>query len=233
MNERDNQSPFRRKVSRAVRALAVSGLVTLAVPADADPPGNAAELPTPVSFVDASTLVRDMTRQQVVVSADGRSEQKIVVPAKYCASLVPGASKSVNLADVRWGLRTTTQVPITRRTRVTLRWPGQPHREEVLADGMPGSSERAFTFPRPGPRSVQVTLFPVGGLQPVPGRPTGSITDGTSNTVTFGEKAAPTPSVPTAANGGVVTSRPPATSTSSIKNGTSNTISLGTRPGVP
>ena len=62
---------------------------------------------------------------------------------------------------------------------------------------------------------------------------TGSITDGTSNTVTFGENAAPTPSVSTGAKGGAVSSRPPATATSSIKDGTSNTISIGTRPEVP
>lgn len=162
--------------------------------------GGPPESATVVAFVDPSTLVRDMARQQVTVG--GRTEQRIVVPARHCAGLAPGASRSVNLPDVRWGLRTTTPVA-ARRTKGTLSWPGQPKKDEVLADGMPGSSERAFTFSRPGPRSFRATLLSTGGgvqvgfgdgsvrtigntIQPAPTAGT-RITDGTSNTIAIGE----------------------------------------------
>ncbi len=185
----ENRRPHSESARRAFASLLFVSLASRSTPGSAGPPGGQSQAPSAVPFVDASTLVRDMTRQQVVVSADGRTEQKVVVPARYCAALAPGASKAVNLQDIRWGLRTTTPVPITRRTTVTLRWPGQPPRQEVLADGLPGSSERAFTFPRPGPRTVQVTLFVVGGVRPSTGRTTGSITDGTSNTIIVSESA--------------------------------------------
>ncbi len=193
-----------------------------------DRPGGPPDGATVVAFVDPSTLVRDMARQQVAVG--GRSEQRIVAPARHCAGLAPGASKSVSLPDVRWGLRTTTPVA-ARRTKGTLSWPGQPRKEEVLPDGMPGSSERAFTFPRPGPRSIRVTLLAVAGsgaqfelgdgsvrtigntVQPAPTRGTG-VDDGTSNTAIVGETSRPGP-------------------TTGGRDGTSNTVIVGetSRPG--
>lgn len=222
---------------RDVAAFVLAALGAAAAPAVAAPQGQgqgrgggqqggAAERPTVVAFVDPSTVVRDMTREQVTVG--GRAEQRIVVPARYCAGLGPNGSKSVPLPDVRWGIRTTTPVA-ARRTRATLSWPGQPRKDEVLADGMPGSSERAFTFARPGPRSIRVTLLATGGgaqvgfgdgsvrtigetIQPVPKRGTG-ISDGTSNTL-------------------IAEETPRAGSTTGVRDGTSNTVAFGeTRAG--
>ena len=166
--------------------------------------GGPPESASVVAFVDSATLVRFMARQQV--TAGGRTEQRIVVPARHCAGLAPNGSKSVALPDIRWGLRTTTPVA-ARRTKATLSFPGQPKKDEVLPDGMPGSSERAFTFTRPGTRSIRVTLLSTGGgaqvgfgdgsvrtigspAQPLPTRGTG-VTDGSSNTVIVGETGRP------------------------------------------
>lgn len=203
-----------RPLAYVVASLAALGALAAALPAAAQGQGRGSgqqggqqsgppEAATVVPFVDPTTLVRDMTRKQVTVA--GRSEPGFIVPARYCSGLAPNGSKSFSLPDVRWGLRTTTPVA-ARRTKGTLSWPGQPRKDEVLADGMPGSSERAFTFTRPGPRSVRVTLLSTGGatqvapgdgsvrsigntVQPAPTRGTG-VTDGTSNTVAFGESRA-------------------------------------------
>ena len=52
---------------------------------------------------------------------------------------------------------------------------------------MPGNAERAFTFPRPGPKTIQVTAFaPPASAAPAPRRTSG-ISDGTSNTIQLGE----------------------------------------------
>jgi hypothetical protein len=74
---------------------------------------------------------------------------------------------------------------------------------------MPGSSERVFTFTRPGPRSIRVTLLSTGSgaqvglgdgsvrtigstIQPAPTVGT-RVIDGTSNTIAVGEtRAGPT-----------------------------------------
>lgn len=193
--------------SVAVLALAVLAMSSSSLMADPQgrrggPPGAGTENPTLVPFVDPATLVRTMTRQQVVMP-NGTKEQKVVAPAAFCAGLSPNASKTVALPDVRWGLRTATAVAATRRTTATLSWPGQRPRDEVLPDGMPGSSERQFTLTRPGPRSVRVTLLAVGGggtqatlgdgsVRTIrdsidTGGTLGGVRDGTSNTIAIGE----------------------------------------------
>lgn len=190
----------------AVLAMSSSGLMADPQGRRGGPPGTGTENPTLVPFVDPATLVRTMTRQQVAMP-NGTKEQKVVAPAAFCAGLAPNASKTVTLPDVRWGLRTATPVAATRRTTATLSWPGQRSRDEVLADGMPGSSERLFTFTRPGPRSVRVTLLAVGGDGTLVSSGGGSlrtgsvsigaggavsgVRDGTSNTVAISETARP------------------------------------------
>ncbi len=231
------RTPMPRSTACVVVSLAALGALAASHPAAAQGPGRGGGRPgerqggppesaTVVAFVDSSTLVRDMARRQVTVG--GQAVSKIVVPARYCSGLAPNGSKSLTLPDIRWGLRTTTPVA-ARRTRATLSWPGQPRRDEVLADGMPGSSERAFTFTRPGPRSIRVTLLPTGGgtqvapgdgsvrtiggsVRPAPSRGTG-IVDGTSNTAIVGEASQPG-------------------STPGARDGSSNTVAIGeTRAG--
>lgn len=206
--------------SAALAALAAATLAAIALPV------AAAQRPSVVPFVDTSTLVRDMVKQQVTVG--GLSLPKVVVPARYCAGLVANGSRSVKLPNIRWGVRTTTTVAAPRAIAVTLAWPGQEKRSETLPNGMTGSTERVFTFLRPGPLSIRVTLLAIGGGPPqtvfgggsartprpsVP--PAGNlagVTDGTSNTVMVGESARPTPTPGTL---------------SSVRDGTSNTVMVG------
>jgi hypothetical protein len=203
-------------------ALAVAALAATALPL------AAAQRPSVVGFVDTSTLVRDMVKQQVTIG--GQSLPKVVVPARYCAGLVTNGSRSVKLPDIRWGARTTTPVAVPHPIALTLAWPGQEKRGETLPDGMSGGTERVFTFLRPGLRLARVTLLAVGAgptqtvfgggsaRNPRPTAPPGGnlagATDGTSNTVMVGEFARPTPT-------------PTPRALSSVRDGTSNTVMVG------
>lgn len=189
------------------------------------PPASGDQSPTIVPFVDPSTLVRDMARQQVTTAA-GQAEQKVVVPARYCAGLVAGGSKSVTLPAIRWGVRTTTPVAATRRTTLTLQWPAQQKKDEVLPDGMPGSSERSFTFARPAPRSIRVTLLPVaiGNLRQI-GLGDGSVRSIGDSGQTVSQFSTSSGARPLPA---------PTSNPGSVTDGTSNTVVVGetTRPGA-
>lgn len=207
------RSSTSRPPALAAVILAAVGALAVAHPATAQGQGRGGgqqggppESATVVAFVDSATLVRDMTRKQVTVA--GRSEPGFIVPSRYCSGLVTNGSKNFTLPDIRWGLRTTTPVA-ARRTKGTLSFPGQPKKDEILPDGMPGSSERVFKFTRPGTRSIRVTLLSTGsgaqvGLGDGSVRTIGDtsqlapavgtrVTDGTSNTIAVGEtRAGPT-----------------------------------------
>ncbi len=131
-------------------------------------------LPDLVPVLDSSDLVRDMATAPVRVAEDGRTENLTVLPLTYCAGLSAGASKNVRLPNITWGVKNVALLgESTSPFRLELIWPGQPeHTQMVQGPLRMQDGEKTFEFPRPEPRTIQVTLRVVPALvrpaRPVP-----------------------------------------------------------------